>query len=208
MQQDARPTGGPLHRVARAFPSRGFGPALLWWAVPASLLLLALALLLRPAANRPATATVLPGITLGQPAPDFTLPALHGPPIHLAALRGRPVLLNFWSVTCDPCTREMPALNRAAHDLAAGYGGHGPLIVGVDDPLDPSAASAAFARRYRIGYPLLVDTTYAISYTRYHVVGLPTSVFVDRSGTVAAVHLGPLDYAEIMRRLRALDRPA
>jgi cytochrome c biogenesis protein CcmG/thiol:disulfide interchange protein DsbE len=162
-------------------------------------------LLLRPQQGRLATATVLPGIRLGQPAPDFALPKLGGGRIHLAALRGRPVLLNFWSVTCAPCRQEMPALNRASRDLAAAYGGRNtPVIVGMDDPLDSVADSTAFARRYRISYPLLVDTQYAVAFTQYHVGAIPASVFVDRAGRVAAVHLGPLDYAAIMRQMRAL----
>jgi cytochrome c biogenesis protein CcmG/thiol:disulfide interchange protein DsbE len=161
-------------------------------------------LLLRPQQGRPATATVLPGIRLGQPAPDFALPRLGGGSVHLAALRGRPVLLNFWSVTCAPCRQEMPALGRASRELATAYGTKAPVIVGMDDPLDSVADSAAFARRYHIGYPLLVDTQYAVAFTRYHVVDIPASVFVDRAGRVAVVHLGPLDYSAIMRQMRAL----
>jgi cytochrome c biogenesis protein CcmG/thiol:disulfide interchange protein DsbE len=161
-------------------------------------------LLLRPQEGRPAATTVLPGIRLGQPAPDFTLPRLGGGSFHLAALRGRPVLLNFWSVSCDPCRQEMPALNRASRELAAAYGTRAPAIVGMDDPLDSVGDSAGFARRYHISYPLLVDTQYAVAFTQYHVGAIPASVFVDRAGRVAAVHLGPLDYAAIMRQMRAL----
>lgn len=205
MLQDARQAAPTISGSGqrRAIPGRGqiWGICLV-----GTVMAVACLLLLRPQQGRPAAATVLPGIRLGQPAPDFTLPRLGGGDLHLAALRGKPVLLNFWSVTCTPCRQEMPALNRASHDLAVAYGKQAPVIVGMDDPLDSVGDSNTFARRYHVSYPLLVDTQYAIAFTRYHVGAIPASVFVDRAGRVAAVHLGPLDYAAIMRQLRALVR--
>ena len=46
----------------------------------------------------------------GAVAPDFTLLTLAGDSVHLAALRGHPVLLNFWATWCVPCKDEMPRL--------------------------------------------------------------------------------------------------
>ncbi len=59
---------------------------------------------------RPSTAKVAPRISLhkGAPAPDFTATTLEGEPVTLAKLRGKTVLLDFWSKSCTPCLRSMP----------------------------------------------------------------------------------------------------
>lgn len=43
-------------------------------------------------------------------APDFTLPDKDGKPWTLSKQRGKTVVLNFWSITCQPCVEEMPSL--------------------------------------------------------------------------------------------------
>jgi len=43
-------------------------------------------------------------------APDFTLPDQNGKPWTLSKQRGKTVVLNFWSITCQPCVEEMPSL--------------------------------------------------------------------------------------------------
>lgn len=47
-------------------------------------------------------------------APDFTLRDRAGTPWSLSAQRGKVVVINFWSVTCQPCVEEMPSLERLA----------------------------------------------------------------------------------------------
>jgi peroxiredoxin len=43
-------------------------------------------------------------------APDFTLPDKDGKPWTLSKQRGKTIVLNFWSITCQPCVEEMPSL--------------------------------------------------------------------------------------------------
>jgi peroxiredoxin len=43
-------------------------------------------------------------------APDFTLPDQHGKPWRLSDQRGKVVVLNFWTLTCQPCVEELPSL--------------------------------------------------------------------------------------------------
>lgn len=51
-------------------------------------------------------------------APDFELPTLRGQRLSLSALRGKTVVLNFWSTACPPCLKEMPSLAELARSLA------------------------------------------------------------------------------------------
>jgi len=42
---------------------------------------------------------------LGRPAPDFKLTDLNGNSVALSSMRGKVVLLDFWSISCGPCIR-------------------------------------------------------------------------------------------------------
>lgn len=166
-------------------------------------LLLLVGLLLRPAGGSGTAPTVLPGLAVGAPAPPFRLRDSSGAVLSLAGLRGHPVLINFWSVTCSPCRQEMPALALASRSLGAGR--RGSVILGISGPSDSPAAVDAFARAHGAVYPLLRDTDFAVTVGRYHVADLPTSVFVDAQGRVRAVHLGALSYAAITDGLARLS---
>lgn len=54
---------------------------------------------------------------LGTVAPDFTTRDLNGKPLSLAGLRGKYVLLNFWSTTCGPCIGEIPDLQKTYQEF-------------------------------------------------------------------------------------------
>ncbi len=55
--------------------------------------------------------------TRSDPAPDFSLNDVDGVPFHLAAQKGRVVMLNFWGTWCGPCKVEIPDLERLAQTL-------------------------------------------------------------------------------------------
>jgi thiol-disulfide isomerase/thioredoxin len=54
---------------------------------------------------------------IGQPAPALDLATLDGGRASLGALRGHPVLINFWTSWCRPCRDEMPQIISRYHDL-------------------------------------------------------------------------------------------
>ncbi len=120
--------------------------------------------------------------TLPTEAPPLVLPSLTGATVDLAALRGRPVLLNFWATWCAPCRVEMPLLTR----FAASYPNVTVLYVAVDGTPEALAAYAAEA-----GLPpasvLRLDAA-----TRRHwpVSTLPTTIAISPTGTVRAAHSG------------------
>jgi cytochrome c biogenesis protein CcmG, thiol:disulfide interchange protein DsbE len=115
----------------------------------------------------------------------------------LAGLRGRPVVVNAWASWCGPCTLEMPLLQRAA----VGYGRRvGFVGVNVEDVHDDATS---FARDHWMAYPSYVDQDRDIAHSIGVRVGLPTTVFYDRSGRVAFVHQGPYrDEAQLVADLR------
>jgi cytochrome c biogenesis protein CcmG, thiol:disulfide interchange protein DsbE len=148
----------------------------------------------------PAPAFTLTVLSPGAPPPPVIPPA--GGRLALAALRGHPIVVNFWASWCAPCRAEMPMLTRAAH----AYASHGVVVLGLDVD-DTPADARRFLAQYRVDYPAVIvpDDTLPRA---YGVIGLPTTVFVDASGVIRARQTGQFDGADgertLMRDLDAL----
>jgi cytochrome c biogenesis protein CcmG/thiol:disulfide interchange protein DsbE len=131
----------------------------------------------------------------GTPAPALRLQGLDGRPVDLAALRGRPVVVNFWATWCEPCVREFPLLAQAAAT-------HRPdrlAVVGVLTN-DRPAAGRAFVRRHHATWPVGIDPN-ATTAGRWGAVGLPHTYFVRSDGTLASHQLGELTRDALDRQL-------
>ncbi|MDR7563646.1 MAG: TlpA disulfide reductase family protein [Armatimonadota bacterium] len=127
-------------------------------------------------------------------APDFLLETLDGRELALSELRGKPVVLNFWASWCVPCRLEMPILE----DAAKRYRGRVHFL-GVN-VLDRPPLAKAFVRKLGVTFPSVLDED-GVVLAKYRVVGLPTTVFITRSGRLFEVHAGPFVGPEGARRL-------
>ena len=131
------------------------------------------------------------GVAVGTTAPEFTLLIYGGSDIggilNLHALRGHPIILNFWSESCPPCLIEIPYLERFySHNGAQGQF----ALLGINQA-DPKDDIARFGSDFHITYPLLFDkggTTNA----NYVVTAIPTTYFIDSNGIVRSVFVLPL----------------
>ena len=103
----------------------------------------------------------------------------------------RPTVVNLWASWCGPCKEEMPAVQRFARSTP------GVRVVGVaiDDAPD---AARQFAREVGVTFPLGVDQDDRVG-DAYGVTGLPTTLFLDRQGRLAATWAGPVTEAELTR---------
>ena len=120
-------------------------------------------------------------------APALELPRLNGPGrLSLAALRGKVVVLNFWASWCVPCRQESPLLERWQHRIAPSDA----TILGVD-VLDLAPDARAFARRYKLSYPIVRDGP-GHRLAAFGVLGYPETLLIDRRGRVAATQRGPV----------------
>jgi cytochrome c biogenesis protein CcmG/thiol:disulfide interchange protein DsbE len=139
------------------------------------------------------------GRIVGSPAPDVPFTTLNGGHMQLAALRGRPVWLNFFATWCGPCRTEMPQIERRYRSFA----GRGLVVLGVDQQETPPQVEG-FAKRLGLTFPLVIDEGPAAA--RFGVFALPTSVFVDARGIVRAVKTGQMRPADMDADLALIIR--
>jgi peroxiredoxin len=118
------------------------------------------------------------------PAPDFRLEDLDGHVHQLSALRGRPVIVNFWATWCPPCREEMPSMQRAWAQLRD----QGVLMLAIN--VGESADQVfQFTADYPVTFPLLLDSDGAVS-GEWPIKGLPTTFVVDPQGRIAYRAIG------------------
>lgn len=142
----------------------------------------------------------VPSMLEGKAAPSFQLVDLEGRVVELAALRGRPVLLNFWATWCYPCQAEHALLQATARAHAPELAVFG--IIYQDD----ENAMRRYLAQHPSTYRHLVDPNSAVAID-YGVAGVPESFFIDRAGTVAYKHAGALHPA-VMNQALARILPA
>lgn len=141
---------------------------------------LGLTLLLRPAT--PAMAAPA--------APLFSLPVIaggHGT-LSLSALRGHPVVLNFFQSDCGPCIDEMATLARTAR----AYKARGIVVVAVSSLGDAPDAARRLAVADHLPFPVVWDNHQDVAW-HYGVAATPTSMFVDAQGRLRGQYVGQLD---------------
>ena len=157
------------------------------------------------------TASVLAVVTLTRttdmgravrdgPAPPVVGQTLDGTSFDLAALRGRPVVLNFWGPSCVPCREEFPLL---ATKLAA-HAGEGLAIVGILTD-DPPAPAQEFVAEYKATWPTIVDPDKALK-TAYRVAARPQTYFIDPGGVIRSIQIGELTDADFERQFAMIAR--
>ena len=121
---------------------------------------------------------------IGSVAPDFELVDLDGNSVHLSALRGRPVIVNFWASWCVPCADEFPLL-RDAHERHAD---EGLVVVGIVYQ-DRSQAASQFMARHDAAWIAAADPEGSVA-ERYEVLGPPETFLIGRDGRIEARALG------------------
>jgi len=132
---------------------------------------------------------------------------INSPPLDLSQLKGRIVLVDFWTYSCINCIRTIPYLNA----WYAKYGQDGLTVVGVHTP------EFQFERNYTnvlsavksmgIKYPVALDN----SYSTWNVYGneyWPTEYIIDQNGIIRHTQIGEGDYNETETVIRELLQSA
>ncbi|BDU20597.1 cytochrome c biogenesis protein DipZ [Dyella sp. GSA-30] len=161
-------------------------------------------------AARPAPAPQ-PARKQGEPLPvEGEMPSIDGatqwfnsPPLTAAALRGKVVVVDFWTYSCINCIRALP-YTRAWADK---YKDHGLVVIGVHSPefaFEKDADNVRDAvKNFDIHYPVAVDSNYAI-WKAFSNEYWPAHYFIDAKGQIRHHHFGEGEYQQSEDVIRQL----
>ena len=138
-------------------------------------------------------------------SPDFTGIELwiNSRPLDMAALRGKVVLVDFWTYSCINCIHTMPYVKQWYER----YRDQGLVVVGVHTPeygyerLPGNVRDAV--KRFGITYPVALDNRYR-TWAAFGNHYWPAVYLIDRSGRVVYRHFGEGDYTQTENRIRQL----
>lgn len=138
---------------------------------------------------------------VNRPAPDFTLTLLDGSPLRLSSLRGKVVMVDFWSSWCPPCIAEAPTLRQVYLE----YAPRGVEFVGVAI-WDTEEAVRRFVRDSGTPYPVGLDEKGRLA-IEYGVAGIPEKFFLDPQGVLRRKFIGAISADELRGVLDSLLAP-
>ena len=138
-------------------------------------------------------------------APDFTGISnwFNSAPLKIADLRGKVVLVDFWTYGCVNCVNTLPHVT----ELYAKYKDRGLVVVGVHTPEFPFERSAANVqaalKRHGITYPVAQDND-SRTWDAYRNQYWPAQYIVDQNGKIVFQHAGEGQYEQIERTIAGL----
>lgn len=130
---------------------------------------------------------------------------INSPPLDAQSLRGKVVLVDFWTYSCINCLRTLPYLRAWSRK----YAPHGLVVVGAHTPEFGFERSTANVQRavkdLGIDYPVAVDSQQNI-WNAFGVQGWPALYFIDAAGRIRQQQLGEGRYAQAERAIQQLLR--
>ena len=138
-----------------------------------------------------------------QTAPNVTFTTLEGKTFSMQDLRGKVVLVDFWTYSCINCLRAMPFV----HERERRYRDHGLVVVGVHTPEFPFERTtrnvADAIKRFGIEYPVAQDNQYK-TWDAYRNQYWPAFYLIDKGGNIVYRHFGEGRYAETEAEIQRL----
>jgi cytochrome c biogenesis protein CcdA/thiol-disulfide isomerase/thioredoxin len=165
---------------------------------------------IRPQTHARPAASLANGSAAGDLPVEGSLPALDGatswlnsPPLTREGLRGKVVLIDFWTYSCINCLRSLPYVSGWYQK----YKDHGLVVIGVHAPEFAFEKDLGNVRQavhdLGVTYPVALDSNYAI-WRGFDNQYWPAHYFIDAQGRIRAHHFGEGEYAQSEQILRTL----
>jgi len=153
------------------------------------------------------TASAPASVTLGNYGPAPELAGLTGwlnsPPLTIASLKGKVVLVDFWTYSCINCIRTLPYTTKLYQD----YKDKGLVVIGVHTPefaFEKDHDNVAKAlQQFGITYPVAQDNDYQ-TWNAFHNNYWPADYLIDQNGNIVYYHFGEGDYDVMENAVREL----
>jgi len=132
---------------------------------------------------------------------------INSPPLSLDQLKGKVVLISFWTFACINCIHTLPILTK----LDQTYRNKGLVIIGIHTPEFPFERSLEnikiAVKEHNIHYAIALDNDFK-TWSNFDNRYWPAQYLVDRQGKVVYVHFGEGDYKITESNINYLLRPA
>ncbi len=127
--------------------------------------------------------------------PDFTVYDREGNEVKLSDMKGRPVVVNFWTSWCYACTKELPAFEEVYSEYKDDVVFM--MINKFDGNRENTVSLANFLNEKGYTFPVYLDTTKE-AYINMRVYGIPMTFFIDAEGNQTAHASGELTREELI----------
>jgi thiol-disulfide isomerase/thioredoxin len=159
----------------------------------------------KPAAVFAASSSEHPALDDQGPLPDLSgaVAWLNSPPLSNKSLKGKVVLVDFWTYSCINCLRALPYVE----GWSAKYKDAGLVVIGVHTPefaFEKERANVEKAvRDLKVNYPVAIDSDYKL-WQAFNNEYWPAHYFIDGKGRIRYHHFGEGEYAESERVIQEL----
>ncbi|MGV3487430.1 MAG: thiol-disulfide oxidoreductase ResA [Tuberibacillus sp.] len=138
-------------------------------------------------------------VSVGEKAPDFELKTMDGQIVKLSDLKGQGILLNFWGTWCDPCKKEMPAINAAEERHLKDV-----KIIAVNIR-ETTSDVRKFYKRYHLNFTTVLDRNGKVK-DAYHIDNIPSTFLIDKNGVVVKKITGPMESVDdVVKNLKRIQ---